>query len=89
MKKVDLLGGVLLSEMVEEFSFVWCQWRRKRLPLAIFLMLCVNLAIAPAVYAAAGGQLERRYAYAIGVLGLVTFCLVVYLFVVVFQPERF
>jgi len=82
----DLLGGV---DVVEGIGFVWSQWRRQKLPLAVFFVLCLNLAIAPAVYAASGGQLERRYAYALGLLGLVTVGLVVYLFVVVFQPERF
>ena len=65
------------------------EWRRQRIPLAIFFVLCLNLFVAPAVYAAADGGLERRYAYAIGLLGLATLGLVVYLFVVVFQPERF
>lgn len=65
------------------------EWRRQRLPLAIFIVLCINLFVAPAVYAAADGGLERKSAYAIALLGLVTLGLVVYLFVVVFQPERF
>ena len=65
------------------------EWRRQRIPLAIFFVFCLNLFVAPAVYAAADGGLERRYAYAIGLLGLATLGLVVYLFVVVFQPERF
>ncbi|MBW4663290.1 MAG: K(+)-transporting ATPase subunit F [Chroococcus sp. CMT-3BRIN-NPC107] len=65
------------------------EWRRQKMPLYAFLLLCFNLAIAPAVYAAASGALERRHAYALGILGLLTFGLVVYLFVVVFQPERF
>ena len=65
------------------------EWRRQRIPLAIFIVLCLNLFVAAAVYAAADGGLERRYAYAIGLLGLATLGLVVYLFVVVFQPERF
>ncbi len=65
------------------------EWRRQRISLAIFLVLCINLFVAPAVYAAADGGLGRRYAYAIALLGLVTLGLVVYLFVVVFQPERF
>lgn len=65
------------------------EWRRQRLSVGIFVLLCVNLVIAPAVYAASDGALERRYAYALGLLGLVTLGLVAYLFVVVFQPERF
>ncbi len=77
------------SQVAEGISFVWSQWRRQKLPLVIFVLLCLNLVIAPAVYAAADGGLERRYAYTIGVLYLVTLGLAVYLFVVVFQPERF
>ncbi|WP_009633418.1 K(+)-transporting ATPase subunit F [Synechocystis sp. PCC 7509] len=65
------------------------EWRRQKMPLFAFLLLCLNLVIAPAVYAASSGALERRHAYALGILGLLTFGLVIYLFVVVFQPERF
>ncbi len=65
------------------------EWRRQKMPLYAFLLLCLNLVIAPAVYAAATGVLERRQAYALGLLGLLTLGLIVYLFVVVFQPERF
>jgi K+-transporting ATPase KdpF subunit len=89
MKRVSLLGGVLPVEAKEGITFMWSQSRKQQLPLAIFLVLCFNLIIAPAVYAAAEGTLERRHAYAIGVLALVTLALTVYLFVVVFQPERF
>lgn len=45
--------------------------------------------IAPAVYAVADGVLERRSAWAIGILGFITLALVFYLFFVIFQPERF
>ena len=89
MKKVSLLGKVMSPEVAEGISFVWFRWRRQQLPLAIFLVLCINLAIAPVVYAAADGTLERRSAWALGILGFVTLGLIVYLFVVVFQPERF
>ena len=89
MKKVDTLGNILLVDVAEGITFVWSQWRRQKLPLVIFLVLCLNLVIAPVVYAAADGTLERRHAWAMGVLGLVTLGLAVYLFVVVFQPERF
>jgi len=71
------------------FNLVWQTWRRQKLPLYLFVLLCLNLIFAPAIYAAADGGLERRYAYALGLLGLVTFGLIIYLFVVVFQPERF
>lgn len=89
MKKVDVLNGFISVDVVDSISFVWSRWRKQQLPLAIFLVLCLNLLIAPVVYAAADGTLERRSAWALGILGLVTLGLTVYLFVVVFQPERF
>lgn len=88
MKRINVLGGMPL-QLAEGISFVWFEWRRQKLPLAIFLLLCLNLIITPAVYAATDGTLERRHAYAISVLGLVTLGLVVYLFDVVFRPERY
>lgn len=56
----------------------------------LFLALCLNLILAQAVYAAAGdNDITRTNAYAIGLLGLVTVGLAVYLLVVMFQPQRF
>lgn len=89
MKRVSNFSGVLSMEVVEGIAFVWERSRRQRLPLGIFVLLCVNLILAPAVYAATSGTLERRQAWAIGVLILLTVVLAGYLFVVVFQPERF
>lgn len=89
MIKVNLRNRVLSVEMFEEVAFVWREWRRQRLPLGIFVLLCLNLVLAPAVYAATSGTLERRQVWAIGVLILITVVLAGYLFVVVFQPERF
>ncbi|WP_033366176.1 K(+)-transporting ATPase subunit F [Mastigocladopsis repens] len=87
-KKFDVLNKFLPMDGVETILFIWSKWRSQKLPLAIFMALCLNLLIAPIV-SAADGTLERRSAWAIGVLGLVTLALIVYLFVVVFQPERF
>jgi len=87
-KKVDMLGKFLSMDVIEGISFVWSQWRSRKLPLTIFVALCLNLLIAPIVYAA-DSTLERYSAWAIGLLGLVTLALVFYLFIVVFQPERF
>jgi K+-transporting ATPase KdpF subunit len=60
-----------------------------RVPLGLFLLLCLNLLLAPAVQAATSVVESRFSAYTITLLGLVTLCLCVYLFVVIFQPERF
>jgi K+-transporting ATPase KdpF subunit len=68
--------------------FVWVRWCRQRLPLQLFFALCLNLTIAPTVYAAVDG-VQRRQAWAIGLLVLVTVGLTIYLFDVVFRPERY
>jgi K+-transporting ATPase KdpF subunit len=77
------------ENLIQVLTFIWSQKRRHNLPLIIFIVLCLNLAIAPVVYAASDGILERRSAWAIGILGVITIAIVIYLFVVVFQPERF
>lgn len=79
----------MVSHKRQELGFGIFAPRKQRLPLAIFILLCLNLAIAPAVYAAADGSMERRHAWALGILGLVTLGLLVYLFDVVFRPERY
>lgn len=60
-------------------------------PLAIVLFstISLNLIIAPVVMAASGPEITRNTAYAIGILYCVTIALSVYLFTVIFQPERF
>lgn len=55
----------------------------------LFWSLVINLLLAPAVYAATGGTLSREQSYALGLLGLVTIALSIYLFAVMFQPEKF
>lgn len=87
--RLELMRKMVPMDVVEAVTFVWSRSRQQQLPLAIFLVLCMNLVVAPVVYAAADGQLARRAAWALGVLGLVTLLLIAYLFVVVFQPERF
>lgn len=87
--KNKFVGAVSTVEIKAGILFIWLEWRRKRLPLYLFLALCLNLAIAPMVYAAVDGTLERRQAWAIGLLGLVTLGFVIYLFDVVFRPERY
>ncbi|GET35926.1 K+-transporting ATPase, F subunit [Microseira wollei NIES-4236] len=73
----------------ETISDIWGEWRRQKLPLYLFLLLCFNLVVAPAVFAAGGETLSRTQSYALGLLGIVTVALSIYLFVVMFQPERF
>lgn len=62
---------------------------RQKLPLSLFLGLCLNLILAPAVLAAANGELLRYQAYWLALLGLGTVAIAIYLFVVMFVPEKF
>lgn len=73
-----------LSELIKIISY-----KRNRIPLNLFLLLCLNLLLAPAVQAATPAAESRFSAYTITLLGLITLSLCVYLFVVIFQPERF
>ena len=49
----------------------------------------INLVFAPVVSAASNGTISREQSYALGLLGVVTVALSIYLFAVIFQPEKF
>lgn len=87
MKSTDLQA--LAAELTENVTDIWATWRRQKLPLYLFVGLCLNLIVAPAVQAATGEALSRNQSYALGILALATVALSIYLFVVMFQPERF
>ncbi|BAQ60002.1 potassium-dependent ATPase subunit G2 [Geminocystis sp. NIES-3708] len=55
----------------------------------LFLILVINTIISPLVYAGTNQILSKGQSYALSLLGLVTFSLFIYLFVVIFQPEKF
>lgn len=67
----------------------WTTRHRNRIPLILFLVLCFNGLCAPAVFAATGGDLSKVQAWAIALLSITVVSLSGYLFVVMFQPERF
>lgn len=77
------------SQALETVTDIWSEWRRQKLPLYLFLGLCFNLILAPAVFAATGRDFSRTQAYWLAALGLVTVALAIYLFFVMFVPERF
>jgi len=79
----------LATQVLEETVEIWAVWRRQRLPLYLFLALCFNLIVAPVVYAASGHEFSRTQSWALGLLGLGTLALFVYLFFVMFVPEKF
>ncbi|NJL49475.1 MAG: potassium-transporting ATPase subunit F [Leptolyngbyaceae cyanobacterium SM2_5_2] len=83
MNRLNLQPLERLSTWIETL-----QQRRHRFAVGLFVALCLNLAIAPALYATTG-SLERGNAYALGLLGLAVVALAVYLTAVILQPERF
>ena len=63
--------------------------RQGKLSLYVFLLLIFNLVLSPVVRASVGGTLSRGQSYSLSLLGLVVFSLFIYLFMVIFQPEKF
>ncbi|WP_298919029.1 potassium-transporting ATPase subunit F [uncultured Nostoc sp.] len=88
MKPSHIRRTIPVAQVLEEIT-EWCQWRRQKLPLYLFLAMCFNLVVAPLVYAATGEQLSRSQSWGLGLLGLVTLGLSIYLFFVMFVPEKF
>lgn len=89
MKRFQVRRPVLTTQISDDMAELWSECRRQKLPLYLFLGLCFNLVLAPAVFAATGGDLSRSQAYWLSALGLVTVALAIYLFFVMFVPERF
>jgi K+-transporting ATPase KdpF subunit len=77
------------TDAIETVTQIGLEAHRQKLPLYLFLGLCFNLVLAPAVFAATGGDLSRTQSYWLAALGLVTLTLAAYLFVVMFVPEKF
>ncbi|MBR8832224.1 MAG: hypothetical protein N5P05_000714 [Chroococcopsis gigantea SAG 12.99] len=79
-----------LSEDVKTLTrHIWYEWRRQKIPLYLFILLSFNLLVAPVVYGATGNELSRSQAWTLGLLGLATVALSIYLFFVMFAPEKF
>jgi K+-transporting ATPase KdpF subunit len=72
-----------------DLATLWQAWSRRKYPTYIFLALCLNVVLASAAFAATRDTFSRPQIYALGILGLGTIALSAYLFVVMFQPERF
>jgi hypothetical protein len=78
-----------ITRSFEHITSIWSEWRRQKLPLYLFLALGFNLVVAPIVYAASGNEFSRTQSWALGLLGLGTIALSVYLFFAMFTPEKF
>jgi K+-transporting ATPase KdpF subunit len=89
MKSKDLLNDVLPRDFQETVELAKMLWHRHPIPVQLFWVMCFNLIIAPAVYAAADEGLTKKAAWGLSLLGLAIVGLAVYLIVVIFQPERF
>ena len=74
---------------IADLTSLWEISIKKKYPIYLFLALCFNLIAAPAVYAANADSFTKFQAYALGLLGIVTISFSIYLFVVMFQPEKF
>ena len=70
-------------------QFIKLRSYSQKLAVYFLTILGLNLILSPLVQASTAGILSRGQSYALGLLGLVTISLFVYLFVVIFQPERF
>ncbi|MFN6465995.1 MAG: hypothetical protein RMZ41_029820 [Nostoc sp. DedVER02] len=60
-KQVDVWEKFLSIDVIKAISFVWLQWREHHLTLAIFILLCLNVVIATAIYAVANSIFEFRF----------------------------
>lgn len=75
--------------LIEDIVTIVTRLYDRQLTRYLLWSFAINLIFAPIVYAATGQTFSREQAYALGLLGLVTGALFIYLFVVIFQPEKF
>ncbi|MDZ7958584.1 MAG: potassium-transporting ATPase subunit F [Aulosira sp. DedQUE10] len=87
--RLSILLPQVSAQVLEDVTEIWSDWHKQKLPLYLFLGMCFNLVVAPVVYAATGEQFSRTQAWSLGLLGLVTLSLSIYLFFVMFIPEKF
>ncbi|MBU7582563.1 MAG: potassium-transporting ATPase subunit F [Nostoc sp. TH1S01] len=65
------------------------QWRKQKLAVGILIFVGLNFGFSRVVYASTHNTLQIQFTWAYGILAAILVCLIIYLFVVVFQPERF
>lgn len=79
----------IFSELQETILDIIIDFSSRKLPVYLLSILLLNLIFSPLVYASTMEAFSKGQSYALGLLGLVTFSLFIYLFVVIFQPEKF
>lgn len=88
--KLDKINKFLLDRnVIETMQDIGDRFIKNLVAKVLFLTMSLNLVISPAVMAASGNEITRNTAYAIAILYGVTIALSIYLFTVIFQPERF
>lgn len=75
--------------VVEDLLSIANKFYSRKLTRYLLWSSAINLVLAPVVSAATGGTSSREQSYALGLLGVVTLALSIYLFTVIFQPEKF
>ena len=80
---------ILSPTLIEDISAIATNLYDRKPTRYLLWSFVINLILAPAVSAASGGAISREQSYSLGLLGLVTISLFIYLFVVIFQPEKF
>jgi K+-transporting ATPase KdpF subunit len=75
--------------VIEDMLTIAAKLYDRKLTRYLLWSFAINLIFAPVVYAATGQSLSREQSYALGLLGVVTGALFIYLFVAIFQPEKF
>ncbi len=80
---------ILSPIVIEDLSAIGLKLYQRKLTRYLLWSFAINLILAPVVYAATGQTISREQSYAIGLLGLVSVAVSIYLFVVMFQPEKF
>ncbi len=59
-KQVDAWDKFLPINLMQAMSFVWSQWCKQHPPLANFILLCLNVVIAPLADAVADSIFQCR-----------------------------
>ncbi len=80
---------IISPTVIEDVSAIATKLYDRKSTRYLLLGFAINLILAPAVYAATGGTISREQSYALGLLGVTTVVLSIYLFAVIFQPEKF
>ena len=90
--KLNFLKSIQIrrqNQILEKLAEIFDSLRRNKIPLYLFLVLNLNVLLAPAVFAVTDGAFTRGQSYATAMLILLTVALGIYLFFVMFFPEKF